>query len=171
MRRDITEWLLWRPHLDVLPPLLSFLLLFVNPTIRNLDSLYAALSTLAGIVVATVTFTSSFVYGSDTKLMQVVRKKFGLAISSNVISMIVLTLLAAFLPLASMLIGTGAWGLILALASAIIVVEESLRCIFWIRYTLFMNDNSPRYESDGYDTSTAKKVVSQTPVREPNMRP
>lgn len=171
MRRDITEWLLWRPYLDVLPPLLSLVLLFVSPTIRSLDSLYAALSTLAGIVVATVTFTSSSVYGSDTKLMQEVREKFGATISNNVISMIVLTLLAAFLPLASMLIGTGRWGLTLALASAIIVVEESLRCIFWIRYTLLMNDNSPRYESDGYDTSAAKKAVSQPPVREPNMRP
>lgn len=171
MRRDITEWLLWRPYLDILPPLLSLVLLFASPTIRSSDSLYAALSTLAGIVIATVTFTSSFVYGSDTKLMQVVREKFGLTISNNVISMIVLTLFAAFLPLASMLIGTGTWGLILALASAIIVVEESLRCIFWIRYTLFMNDNSMNYEGDGYDTSSAKNAAHRAPVRDPKMRP
>lgn len=171
MRRSITEWLLWHPYFDIIPPLLSLVLLFANPTIRISDGLYAALSTLAGIVVATVTFTSSFVYGSDTKLMKIVRERFGPIISDNVISMTVLTLFSAFLPLASMLIGAGACGPILALASTIIIVEEFLRCIFWMRYTLFMDNNSDSYESDEYNTSTAKAIVRRAPVRDPNMRP
>jgi hypothetical protein len=171
MRRNASEWLLWHPYLDATLPFASLLLLLAPDPTKALDNLYMALSTLAGIVLATITFTSSFIYSSNTKLMRIVQEKFKKPLLGNVIGMIVFTLLAAFLPLISILLDESKWSLILALASAIIVVQESLRCIFWIRYTLFMNVNSVRYESDGYDTKQAQEAIRHRPVHNPKMMP
>jgi hypothetical protein len=134
--------------------------LLYDPTVDR-NPFYAGLSALAGIVMATITFACSMTYGRQNKLMESMRERHSHNISRNFLSMTILSLTSAILPLASMIFPKTAVSMAFALASLVLTVEESLRCVFWIWFTLFIDKVSVEYAEDDYDTEKALRDMSK----------
>lgn len=157
-------WIQRTPCADILPAVIVFIIvLCLAPSgAKDLTSFYAGLSALAGIIMSSITFTIMLAYGSSSSLMQSARKQYRDNFVHNWVGMISFSLLAALLPLISILVE---WfmklGPALSAASIVLIVEEGARCIFWVRFTLIMDARSPEQDDDGFNQESAVEAVKK----------
>lgn len=107
---------------------------------KSPNDLFVGLSALSGLVMAVATFICTTVYQSDSHLMKEIRKRYSDELSKNWLSIISCTLVTAFLPLISLCIWDGRYLISFGLAvfSAVLLAEKSIRCVYWLRITFFM---------------------------------
>lgn len=159
----IKAWIQDNSWVDIMP---AFLVCFLSVHLtlqhsNDLSAFYAGLSALAGILMSSITFTIMLAYGSNSSLMQAARKKYHDNFVHNWVSMIGFSLLSALLPLISILIGPSMkLSQALGALSMTLVIEEAMRCIFWVRFTLLMDSCSPEQNTDGFGQEAALNSVN-----------
>ncbi|AKV55105.1 hypothetical protein BACT_0528 [Bifidobacterium actinocoloniiforme DSM 22766] len=158
----VKAWVQRTPALDTIPMLASFTLVYFlfPPAKKDLTAFYAGISALAGILMSSITFTIMLAYGSDSELMKVARKNYRENFSHNWLGMIVFSLLAALLPLLSILVDKPL-GQALAVASVALILSETARCIFWVRFTLLMDSRSAEQERAKFTQADALESIKK----------
>lgn len=158
----VKSWIQSNSWVDCMPAVAAFFVAFIFvPNVKNdLSAFYAGLSALAGILMSSITFTIMLAYGSNSSLMRIARKNHRDNFVRNWVSMVGFSLLSALLPLISMLVGEFMKiGPALAAGSMVLVIEEALRCIFWVRFTLLMDSYSQEQDMDDFDQKAAVAAV------------
>ncbi|WEV71994.1 Na+:H+ dicarboxylate symporter [Bifidobacterium sp. ESL0790] len=159
----LEDFLVAHPSIDVVISVLILITWIICgkpiPDISKTGSnLFVALSTLSGLVMAAATFICTMTYQSESRHMRIVRKRYSGELSRNWISVIIWTFIAAVLPLISVVI----WEthLVIAVAFSLfalaMLVIKFVRCLHWLKYTLFMQKVS---------------TIIQEPFTEDDMRP
>lgn len=127
----VLVWIFWVAELVVVPEA-------SRPTI------YAGVATISGLAMAASTFVCAMTYQSGNILMAKVVQVHSRALRRNWMSIISSTLVTAVLPLAALAIDRN----LNSIASAITVYSLALlvarfgRALWWMQYTLFMQDQA-----------------------------
>lgn len=120
---------------------------------KSPNDLFVGLSALSGLVMAIATFICATVYQSNARLMKEGRKKFSDELARNWLSIISWTLATAFFPLISLSIwemnSVVSFGLVIF--STTILLEKSIRCIYWLNVTFLMESVSSKIVSVSHD--------------------
>jgi hypothetical protein len=121
-------------------------------------SFYVGVSTLAALAVAAATFVCTLTYQSASDHMTAVRKHYGGELRRNWTSIILSTLVAATLPLLSILADSRSIYVAVAMTvyALALVVVRFCRSVYWLRLTLFMEIVS---------NATPEKIVVKLPRR------
>lgn len=144
----IYEWILEHPRLDYALPLVLILAgaIFHNvPTPTDNDRLYlvAGVSTVAGLVMTAATFVCTLTYQSSNVLMNHVRLAYATTLRRNWVSIIVRSFVAAIAPVCTLAFAFPSWVAVAAsLVSLVLICQAFARAVFWMVYTLFMQDAS-----------------------------
>lgn len=113
-------------------------------------------STLAGLILACVTFVATMLLQTSNVLFGKVRKY--RETSSNVIEMLIFTLISAILPLLSFLSSVKFVSVVMPLIAGVLVVIEMLRCVWWIYCIFILSINEKRYEAP---QPTTESLINQ----------
>ena len=127
----VFAWIFWVAELVVVPEA-------ARPTI------YAGVATISGLAMAASTFVCTMTYQSGNILMAKVVQVHSEALRRNWVSIIGSTLITPVLPLAALAVDKN----LSSVASSVTVYSLALlmtrfgRALFWMQYTLFMQDRS-----------------------------
>lgn len=126
---------------------------FLNKTYKSPNDLFVGLSALSGLVMAVATFICTTVYQSNARLMRECRKRFSDELARNWLSIISWTLVTAFLPLISLPIWemNSVFSFGVVIFSTTILLEKSIRCIYWLNVTFLMESVSSKNVSVLHD--------------------
>lgn len=137
-----------RPVFDHLLPIGAlafwfFALAGVVPSDANARAyIYAGTATVSGLAMAASTFACSMTYQSSNVLMAHAREMFSKPLKRNWISVIRSNLLTSIAPLAALAVdgNSRSWGMAIAIYSVALLIARFNRALFWLQYTLFMQD-------------------------------
>lgn len=151
-RQAVADFLAAHPAVDQLAPLgivAAWLLLLagsVPPSESPRMYIYAAVSTLSALVLAAATFVCTLTYQSSSTLVRGIRRRFATELRKNWSSILLGALGCAVLPIAAMAIDEHytqiAFGF--ALYGLTLLIVKFSRSVFWLKYTLFMQEASTR---------------------------
>lgn len=149
-RRDMAEFVSEHPGVDQFVAVLATALwaLLVTNWITVPDAsrptIYAGVATISGLAMAASTFVCTMTYQSGNLLMSKVVKTHAKALRRNWVSIIRSNLITAVIPLVALALD----GTLHAVASAAtiyalaLLLTRSARALWWLQYTLFMQDLS-----------------------------
>lgn len=138
------------PALDQLLPIVAVMLWLVlaqsyvpsdDATRRNI---YTLIATVSGLAMAATTFACSMTYQSANILMTRVKDLFAASLKRNWVTIIRSNLVTALIPVGAMAIDglSAQWASGLALYAVVLLVARFLRALYWLQYTLFMQNLS-----------------------------
>ncbi|RZS62219.1 hypothetical protein EV386_2540 [Xylanimonas ulmi] len=112
----------------------------VNPDARL--AFFAGVAVVSGLVLAAATFVCALTYQSANILMAGVRRRYSRELKRNWSSIIVSAFLTAVGPIGAMLVDDvrPAIGIGVALYCIGLLVARAVRSVWWLNYTLFMQD-------------------------------
>lgn len=152
IRQAVADFLAAHPAVDHIIPIsiVAAWLLALSGAVPPSESprlyVYAGISTLSALVLAAATFVCTLTYQSSSTLVLEVRRRFATELRRNWASIIFSALGCAVLPIAAMAIDEQrtTWAFGLALYGLALLIVKFGRSVFWLKYTLFMQDASAR---------------------------
>lgn len=142
----LREWMLQHPSVDHAPGIaVAVAILTTNgfTTLGDGDrtTLVIGVTTIAALVMAAATFICSMTYQSANILLTRVRQNHASALRRNWFSIIVGAFYAATLPILTLLVAQQVTVTVaLCLYSLALVTARFLRAVFWMSFTLFMQE-------------------------------